>query len=61
MVDRKGDTLAYPKVIKQLPFTDADNTYFYEDDYQGTCEEQYTDTGGGQVWPFLSPSSDFAA
>lgn len=60
-MDRKGDTLAYPKVIRELPFKDADNTYFYEDDYLGSCDGQYADTGGSQVRSCDSPSQISAA
>ncbi|KAK9829252.1 hypothetical protein WJX72_004782 [[Myrmecia] bisecta] len=46
--DRKGDTLAYPKVIQQLPFSDQANTFFFNDDYQAQCNSQYLDSGGGK-------------
>lgn len=37
MLDRKGNELTYPKVVPQLPFTDAANTYFFDDTYNSTC------------------------
>jgi hypothetical protein len=37
VLDRKGNRLSYPKVVSQLPFTDAANTYFFDDSYNSTC------------------------
>eukprot|EP00884_Botryococcus_braunii_P012476 jgi/Botrbrau1/21229/Bobra.39_2s0028.1 len=54
--DEKGDSLAYPKVITALPFTDKGNTYFFEDDYQAGCDGPYVDTGGApDVVYYLAP------
>ena len=45
--DRRGDTAAYPKVIRKLPFADSGNTYFYEDDYAANCGDAPGGPQGG--------------
>ena len=35
--DKKGDILAYPKVVGSLPFTDTGITYFFSDTYALAC------------------------
>ncbi len=47
--DTKGDVLAYPKAVLQLPFSDQDNTYFFADDYECNCSGDYPDSGSGKV------------
>lgn len=49
VIDKKGDTLEYPKVVQTLPFWDSANTYFFNDDYTLNCAGEYTDQGGGKV------------
>ncbi len=49
MIDKKGDTLEYPKVVRALPFWDSANTYFFNDDYTISCPGDYADQGGGKV------------
>lgn len=55
VVDRKGDTLEYPKVVRALPFWDSANTYFFNDDYTLNCPGDYTDQGGGKVRHLAAP------
>ena len=47
--DTKGDVLAYPKTVLELPFSDQDDTYFFADDYQCNCSGDYPDSGSGKV------------
>ena len=47
--DTKGDVLAYPKTVLELPFSDQDDTFFYADDYQCNCSGDYPDSGSGKV------------
>ena len=47
--DTKGDVLAYPKTVLELPFSDQDDTFFYADDYQYNCSGDYPDSGSGKV------------
>lgn len=49
VIDKKGDTLEYPKVVPALPFWDSANTYFFNDDYTVSCPGEYIDQGGGKV------------
>lgn len=49
VADAKGDSVLYPKVVLALPFTDSDNTYFFNDDYQVRCDGDFNDSGGGRV------------
>lgn len=56
MIDKKGDTLEYPKVVHALPFWDSANTYFFNDDYTVSCPGDYIDQGGGKVPILALPS-----
>jgi len=47
--DRKGDLLEYPKAVRALPFSDAGNTYFTNDNYNVNCSGDFPDNGGGKV------------
>lgn len=53
--DSKGDTLNYPKVVLELPFTEqgstggAGSTGQYRDDYNVVCGAADADSGGAPV------------
>ena len=53
--DQKGDTLNYPKVVLQLPFTEtgatrgAGSTAQYRDDYSVVCGVADAEQGGAPV------------
>ncbi|PRW33666.1 peptidase S8 [Chlorella sorokiniana] len=47
LADRKGDTLAYPKVISQLPFSDTASTAGMGDDYSVVCGPSEAGDKGG--------------
>lgn len=48
--DRKGDSLAYPKVVRQLPFSDTATTAGLRDDYGVVCgSAEEGDSGGAPV------------
>lgn len=50
LTDRKGDTLAYPKVVGQLPFTDAASTAGLGDNFSVVCgSTEAGDNGGASV------------
>ena len=49
ITDQKGDTLAYPKVLRTLPFEEVGSTSGAADDYHVTCGEGDEDSGGGRV------------
>ena len=51
--DRRGDTPAFPKVVRKLPFRDAGNTYFFGDALTSPCTDG--DLGGGSTSPAPSP------
>ena len=51
--DRRGDTPAFPKVVKKLPFRDAGNTYFFGDALTSSCTDG--DLGGGSTSSAPSP------
>ncbi|BDA45353.1 probable extracellular serine proteinase at N-terminal half [Coccomyxa sp. Obi] len=59
VIDKKGDTLEYPKVVHALPFWDSANTYFFNDDYTVNCPGEYIDQGGGKdVAYYFAPKQD---
>ena len=37
VLDTKGDNFTYPKVVSSIPFTDAGNTYFFDDTFNLSC------------------------
>lgn len=47
LADRKGDTLAYPKVVGQLPFSDTASTAGMGDNYSVVCGSSEAGDGGG--------------
>ena len=50
MDDSKGDTVAYPKAVLGLPFSDQGNSYFFSDDYEMQCKTADQGApGGGKV------------
>lgn len=50
VADSKGNSVAYPKAVLGLPFSDQGNSYFFSNDYEMQCKtaNQGT-TGGGKV------------
>lgn len=50
VADGKGDTVAYPKAVLGLPFSDQGNSFFFTDDYEMQCSSaSQKATGGGKV------------
>lgn len=48
--DGKGDSVAYPKAVLALPFSDQGNSYFFSDDYEMQCSSaSQRAAGGGKV------------
>ena len=50
VADSKGNSVAYPKAVLGLPFSDEGNSYFFSNEYEMQCKtgNQGT-TGGGKV------------
>ena len=62
VTDSKGDTVAYPKAILSLPFTDQGNTYFFTDNYDYVCgSENSTASGGSKVRADFVPHEPICA
>lgn len=49
ILDRKGDTLNYPKAVTMLPFSETADTSLADDDYAVTCGPADSDPGDSPV------------
>eukprot|EP01025_Chloroclados_australasicus_P021892 TRINITY_DN22835_c0_g2_i1.p1 TRINITY_DN22835_c0_g2~~TRINITY_DN22835_c0_g2_i1.p1 ORF type:complete len:1682 (+),score=79.53 TRINITY_DN22835_c0_g2_i1:98-5047(+) len=61
VVDMKGDTHKYPKVISSAPFEDYGSTYKFGDDYDHSCSDYEDNGSSSDVVYYFKPESTCTA